>query len=454
MTNRLGAYAIVIGGSLAGLMSARVLSDHFDQVTVFERDALPDGIVLHKSVPQGNHLHALLQGGQQVLAALYPGFTDELCELGAVRWRPGMDLAFYSPGGKSFNLTGSVREGRDLGLEAHSQSRALLESLVRRRTVAIPNVKLESGVAVQALPYADRRVRGVSYERAGAAHSLDADLVVDAGGRGSHAPRWLAAMGFPAPQETTIGVDFAYTSTKFRKPAAYAEEPMILIGGRPPQQPAGGGIFQIENDVWHVSLAGRFGDYPPIDEAGFFAFAKALPSPRLYELIKDAERLDDITHHRFPTSIQRHYERMPSFPEGFVIIGDAICSFNPVYGQGMTSAALQVRAFQELLSERVTQNQGIEGLAGAFFPKAAEVISTPWTLAANFDFAYPQTRGERPPMVAEGARYFAALDLLQAEDVTVQRAVLEVFQLMQPLSALWDEPLRNRVFAKLQTMGD
>jgi flavin-dependent dehydrogenase len=453
MTNRLGAHAIVVGGSLAGLMTARVLADHFDEVTVLERDSIEEGPVLHKSVPQGNHLHALLQGGQEVLSALYPGFTDELRALGAVRWRLGMDLAFFFPEGKAYNLTGSVREGRDVGLEAHSQSRGLLEYLIRRRTVALPNVKFECGVAVQAMQYSGQGVHGARYGRDGSGQALEADLVVDAGGRGSHAPRWLTEMGFPAPPETTIGVDFAYTSTKFRKPADYGEEPMILAGGRPPQQTGGGGIFQIENDVWHVSLAGRFGKYPPTDESGFLDFAKALPSPRLYELIKDAERLDEITHHRFPTSIQRHYERMPSFPEGFVTIGDSICSFNPVYGQGMSSAALQVGVLRQMLRERAAQGEGLRGLAAAFFPKAAEVISTPWTLAANFDFAYPQTRGERPPALAEGARYFLALDALQADDIEVQRAVLEVFQLMKPLSALSDEPLREKVLARLRKPG-
>jgi 2-polyprenyl-6-methoxyphenol hydroxylase-like FAD-dependent oxidoreductase len=426
------------------------MSDHFDQVTVFERDVLPDIAVLHKSVPQGNHLHALLQGGQQILSALYPGFTDELRDLGAVRWRLGLDLAFYFPDGKAFNLTGSMREGRDVGIAAHSQSRALLEHVIRRRTVAISNVKLESGAAVHGLKTADQRVRGATCERDGTSYTLDADLVIDAGGRGSQAARWLAEMGFPKPSETTIGVDFAYTSTKFRKPADYHEEPLVLVGGSPPSHPSGGGLFLIENDVWHVSLAGRFGQYPPTDEAGFMAFAKTLPSPRLYELIHDTERLDDITHHRFPTSIQRHYERMPTFPEGFIIIGDAICSFNPVYGQGMSSAALQVAALQRLLDERGAQGSGLMGLASAFFPRAAEVISTPWTLAANFDFAYPQTRGERPPAMAEGARYFAALDALQVEDIVAQRTVLEVFQLVKPLSALWDEPLRDRVLARMQ----
>jgi 2-polyprenyl-6-methoxyphenol hydroxylase-like FAD-dependent oxidoreductase len=453
MASRLGTHAIVIGGSVAGLMTARVLADHFDQVTVLERDPIEDGPALHKSVPQGNHLHALLQGGQQVLSTLYPGFTDELRALGAVRWRLGMDLVFFFPEGKAYSLTGSIHEGRDVGLEAHSQSRGLLESLIRRRTLALPNVKLESATTVQTLAHSDHRVSGVRCLREGAAHAREADLVVDAGGRGSHAPRWLTEMGFPVPEETTIGVDFAYTSTKYRKPSDYGEEPMILVGGRPPSQPSGGGIFQIENDTWHVSLAGRFGTYPPTDEAGFLAFAQALPSPRLYELIKDAQRVDDITHHRFTTSIQRHYERMPSFPDGFVIIGDAICSFNPVYGQGMTSAALQVRALQQVLSERAAAGRGLEGLTVDFFPKAAEVISTPWTLAANFDFAYPQTRGTRPQAMVEGARYFAVLDALQVEEIEVQRTLTEVFQLMKPLSALWDEPLRNRVLARLQKMS-
>jgi 2-polyprenyl-6-methoxyphenol hydroxylase-like FAD-dependent oxidoreductase len=199
-----------------------------------------------------------------------------------------------------------------------------------------------------------------------------------------------------------------------------------------------------------VSLAGRFGDYPPTNEDGFLAFAQSLPSPRLYDLIKDAERIADITHHRFPTSVWRHYERLPSFPAGLLFLGDAICSFNPVYGQGMSSAALQVRALQQILSERASEPGGLDGLASAFFSKAAEVITAPWTLAANFDFAYPQTRGERPPGMQEGALYFAALDSLQSEDIEVQRLIMEVFQLQKPLSALTDEPIRSRVLQRMQ----
>ncbi len=451
MTSSLGHHAVVIGGSLAGLMSAAVLADYFDRVTVFERDQIEDRPVLHKSVPQGNHIHALLLSGQHVMSLLYPGFTEELKRLGAVRFRPGIDIAFYGPHGKGYNGTGSVKEPRDLGLEGHIMSRGLLEYHVRRRTVALANVKLETDAAIEGLVHDGGRVRGVRRRRATAAESVEADLILDAGGRGSHASRWLLEMGVPAPEETTIGVDFAYTSTKYRKPDLdHESEPLLLVGGPPPEYKRAAGLFEIEDRTWHVSLAGRFGDYPPTDEAGFLAFAKALPSPRLYELIKDAERIADITHHRFPTSVWRHYERLQAFPAGFLILGDAICSFNPVYGQGMSSAALQVHMLQKILRERAAQARGLDGLAAAFFPKAAEAVSAPWALAASFDFAYPQTTGERPPGLAEGARYFAALDSLQAEDIDVQRLVTEVFQLTKPISALREEPLLSRILARLQ----
>jgi 2-polyprenyl-6-methoxyphenol hydroxylase-like FAD-dependent oxidoreductase len=184
-------------------------------------------------------------------------------------------------------------------------------------------------------------------------------------------------------------------------------------------------------------------------------YAKSLPTKRFYELIKDAERLTEITQHRFPTSVQRHYERLSAFPERFVILGDAVSSFNPVYGQGMSSAALQVRALQQLLNERTvgTQAHGLDGLGAAFFPKAAEVIASPWLLAAASDFVYPQTVGERPPNMEDGGRYFAALDTLVAEDPAVHRLVVEVFQLARPLWELTSDPLRSRVIARQEALA-
>jgi len=447
MTLPLGQHAIVIGGSIAGLMTARVLADYFAQVTVLERDQIEDGPVIHKSIPQGNHLHGLLQGGQQVLSSLYPGFTIALRTLGATRAVVGRDIVWYLPDGKAYNPTGSLREPHDLGFEAHCASRGLIEFLIRRLTLALPNVQLETGLIVDELVHSGRRVQGV---RCDDARSFAAELVVDAGGRGSRAPLWLETMGFSRPNETTIGVDTAYSTAHFRRPTSYTGESLIFVTGPAPHFTRRGYLITIEHETLLVSLIGRFGDYPPMDKAGFFNFAKEFHSPVLADLIGEAEQLTQIHHYRFPRSVQRHYERMTSFPEGFLILGDAVCSYNPIYAQGMSATALQARALQQILSERIAQSRALDGLASSFFPKAAEINSTPWWLAASFDFAYPQTRGERPPGMEQTARYFAAVDELQREDPKVQRLVTEVFQLLRPVSALQEEPLRSRILLRQQ----
>lgn len=229
MARLLGQQAVVIGGSMAGLMTARVLADYFDHVTILERDHIDDTPTLHKSIPQGHHLHALLLGGQQVLSSLYPDFTEKLHRLGAVRYRVGKEVAWFLPDGKAYNPTGTVREPRDLGFDGHSQSRSLLEYCVRQCTLAFANVQLASGSTVQGLMYENGRVQGIRYANPGGSHVLSADLVVDAGGRGAHAPRWLTELSFQLPMETTIGVDFGYASTKFRVPDAYDEPERLLI---------------------------------------------------------------------------------------------------------------------------------------------------------------------------------------------------------------------------------
>lgn len=403
MGNLLGQHAVVIGGSITGLMTARVLADHFAHVTVLERDHIEEPPAIHKSIPQGNHYHAVLLGGQQVLVALYPDFLATLRRFGAVPVRVGEEMVWYLPDGKAYSASVTpVRAPQYLGFEVHSQSCGVLEHCVRTCTLALANVHCESDSIVQGLLYEKGRVRGVRYAHAGEGEVLAADLVVDAGGRGSHVPRWLTELGFQSPRETAIGVDIGYASTKFRVPATYDElERMQVFLGPPPQFANAAIMGEIEHRTWHVTLVGRFGQYPPTDEAGFLAFARSLHTPRLYSLIKDAERVADIVPYRFPSSLRRHYEQLTTFPEGFLVLGDAICSFNPVYGQGMSVAALQVRVLQQLLTARGAETHGLEGLALAFFPKAAEVILTPWTLAIGQDLAYPQTTGERPPNMAE-----------------------------------------------------
>jgi 2-polyprenyl-6-methoxyphenol hydroxylase-like FAD-dependent oxidoreductase len=308
------------------------------------------------------------------------------------------------------------------------QSRGLLEHCVREATLQHSNVEFRSDCLVQELVYRNRRVEGIRYSNSGESHSISTDLVVDVGGRGSHAPRWLTQTGFQAPAETTIGVDLAYASTRFRVADDYDRRECFLFFDWPSPDSinttasADGAVMEIvEGDEWHLTLAGRFGNYPPRDEAGFLAFAKAFGTPKLYELIKEAERTADITTHRFPTSLWRHYETLSAFPDGFLVLGDAIASFNPVYGQGMSSAALQAQALGSLLDERAAQDSDLTGLAMSFFPKAAELVVNPWVLAGNVDLAPAKTQGERPSDLREQLAYVAALDALTAEDAELNR---------------------------------
>jgi 2-polyprenyl-6-methoxyphenol hydroxylase-like FAD-dependent oxidoreductase len=437
--------AIVIGGSIVGLIAARVLSDYFEQVTIFERAVIQERPVIHKSVPQGNHLHGLLHGGQQVLSALYAGFTDDLRSLGANRIMIGRNVAWYLPDGKAYSPSGSLREPFDIDLDGHCASRGLIEYVIRRRTQEVPHIRIETEKTVRDLIYQDGRVRGV---RCDDGRSFQAELVIDATGRTSHAGQWLAAVGCSAPRQTTIGVDTAYSTANFRTPDWYDGESLVFITGPAPTYSRRGYIIRIENGALLVSLIGRFGDYPPTDRQAFLGFARELHYDLAWRIIKDAEQLSSIAHHRFPISVQHHYEEL-TIPDRFIAIGDALCTFNPIYAQGMSAAARQARLLGEVVSEHLSQERSPDGIAAKFYFRAKELNSTPWNFAAAFDFSFPQTHGERPIGHEERARYFAVLDRLQAEDSEVRRLMTEGFHLVTPLSALLEEPLRSRVCARM-----
>jgi 2-polyprenyl-6-methoxyphenol hydroxylase-like FAD-dependent oxidoreductase len=275
VTKPLGRRAIVVGASIAGLMTARVLSEYFDQVVAIDRDEIEDRPVVHKSVPQGHHLHAFLQGGLNVLSSLYPSITEELRHFGATRIAMGRDAVWYLPDGKAYNFTGSVRTPFDSDLEGYCASRALLEFVIRRRTAAISNIHCEYGTAVTELICRDATIVGV---RCVGSRSIDADLVVDATGRAHRARQWLAGIGFPSPEETEIGLDTAYSTANFGRPESFSGEPLIFITGPAPHFTRRGYVITIENGTLLVSLMGRFGDFPPTDKQGFVAFAKELHS--------------------------------------------------------------------------------------------------------------------------------------------------------------------------------
>ena len=449
-TNRTDQHAIVIGGSVVGLMTARMLAGQFGKVTLIERDQLADKPGPRKMTPQSNHYHVLLRGGLLVLGELYPNFMDRMVALGSTPVRVGMDVAYHTPWGKAYSQSGSIKKQRDLGQRVLAQSRNLLEFGIRSFTLETPNIELKSGCTVTALQHESGRITGITYTSPDGQKTLNADLIVDASGRGSRAPKWLADLGYAAPSETQIGCDLAYSTTKFEIPASYQEpERLHAFYSAIPGTPRAAMMHEIEGRVWHCSVQGRVGHYPPTDEAGFMEFARGLYTPKLYDMIKDAKRVDDIFHMRFPASVLRHYEKLERFPDGYLVIGDAICSVNPVHGQGMSAHALTVKALEDLILARTAAGRELDGLALEFFAKAAALIESPWTLAAMADFMFPDTKGERPDNLAQVYEYMQSLDALSVNDVEVHRLIADVLNLVRPVSALQEPKIKRRVVARM-----
>jgi 2-polyprenyl-6-methoxyphenol hydroxylase-like FAD-dependent oxidoreductase len=322
-------HAVVIGGSMAGLLAARVLSEHFERVTILEPDHLLDDAQPRKGVPQGRHVHALLAGGAAVLGAYFPDLFAALSQDGAVPAGTA-DIRRYQLG---------VRVGEVPGLDkALWQSRPFLEQHVRAALSARTNVQILDGCSVTSLRTDDERITGVvlrhrSDQQREDEEELAADLVVDASGRGSHASQWLASLGYGQVEETSVKIDVGYASRIYRCPAQLPTEwKALIVLGPPPDYKRSGVIFPIEGGYWMVTLAGWLRDYPPDDAAGFLEYVRSLSQPDLYEAIKQAEPITPISVYKYSANRWRHYERLSRLPEGFIVMGDAVCAFSPVYG--------------------------------------------------------------------------------------------------------------------------
>jgi 2-polyprenyl-6-methoxyphenol hydroxylase-like FAD-dependent oxidoreductase len=439
----MGRQAVVIGAGLGGLTAACALSSHFDHVTILERDALPTQPESRKGTPQSRHPHALLLGGQKSLEELFPGFTAELETAGAQRARLGRDIFWERPGFDLFPV-------RDLGYDNLFMSRPLLEFVCRDRVEGSDRIEVLSrsrveDIEVDTVRNAVTAVRFVDAEDR--VSTLACDLVVDASGRGAPTMAALDRLGYPRPAETEIGVDISYSTAVFDVPAdAPTEWKAVMHWPHAPSSSRGAFLFPIENSRWIVGLAGAHGDTPPGDVDGYMAFAGSLRSKRIYDAIRNARQVRDITRFNFPSSVRRRFEALSKFPRGLVPIADAVCRFNPAFGQGMSIAAQEACALRRVLERREPLADPLDGLAHAFFEEIQPLLATPWNVAEN-DFIYPQTRGERPPDMAVRLRYSAALFRLAAEDSAVHKTMAEVNSLLKPLTALREPQLAGRVMA-------
>jgi 2-polyprenyl-6-methoxyphenol hydroxylase-like FAD-dependent oxidoreductase len=425
--------AIVIGASISGLMAARGLANHFSQVTVIERDVFPAIGEPRKGVPQGNHAHVLLAHGRDIMESFFPGLTGELASLGAIVSDLSETMRWFSYGAYSRNFHS--------GMVSVEVSRPMLEGVIARRLKAISNVTmLENHNAVELLTSStdtrtEVRVTGVKVEdRSGSAPMeipLEANLVVDAAGRGSRCLTWLDNLGYPRPEEEQIKVNLCYTTRIFRRRPEDAEghSPIVILPSK--NNMRGGTMLAVEGERWIATLAGYLGDAAPTDMDGYLDFARSLDAPDCYDLMKTAEPLSEAKQYKYSASQRRHFEKLSSFPEAYLVCGDAICSFNPIYGQGMTTAATEATVLDKCLQA------GLNGISRRFFHQASRLLDAPWAIAAGGDLAYPQVEGKRAITGRLLGLYLTRLLVKAHEDPNLSITFQRVSNLMEPPASLF-----------------
>jgi 2-polyprenyl-6-methoxyphenol hydroxylase-like FAD-dependent oxidoreductase len=421
--------AVVVGGGIAGLLAARVLAERCLDVRVLDRDDLEprDHIGPRRGVPQGRHIHALLPRGREILEELFPGLTGQLVDAGA----PFGDLL----GDARLHLGGHRFARMDADLMTLSVSRPYLESALRARVRELSNVTFAPPCDVLGLATTSGhgRVTGVRVLRradGSAEEVLGASLVIDAMGRGSRTPSWLHQLGYAQPTEERIDSDLGYVTRHYRLAPDVLDGDWGTLQGPVPDRPRGGALARIEGDRWIATLFGLLGDHPATDPDGFQAFADSLTFPDIGRAIRSGEALDDPVPFRFPASVRRRYERLRRFPDGLLPIGDAVCSLNPIYGQGMTVAALQALALREQ-----TRRVGSPD-PGRWSRQLARIVDPSWDAVAGGDLAIPGVGGPRTVRVRVLGAYVARLHAAAAADPRLALAFTRVMALIDPPTSL------------------
>lgn len=451
---RHGRRAIVMGSSMAGLMAARVLSSHFEEVWLLERDVLPDAAAHRKGTPHALHAHGLLAKGLMIMEELYPGLLEALKAHGA----SSGDL------GEGTQIVAGMRRFKrgHAGARSVGVSRIRLEAEIRQRTLSLPNVVLHSGVDVHGLQMSQdgKRVEGVHVRQhvggtaSGEVQMLPGDMVLDATGRASRSPQWLKAAGFEPPEEERVGVKVGYATMYFERAVEKSMEPAgrdplkdlrVVICSLTPAQPTGAVMVAQEPDGsgparWVVTM-GSMGKGVTIGSLEHMReHAAKLNSPELLHVLQNAKPLTELASYQFSHSQRRHYQRIERFPSRYLVMGDAVASFNPIYAQGMSSAACQAIALRDALVGGID-----EQLHSRFFKTAARIIDTPWQTAVATDLAFDSVPGARPWPVRFRNAYVRRVQVAAQYDATLAVAFMRVGHLLAPPSSLFKPAVLLRV---------
>ena len=376
-----GSHGLVIGSGIAGLLAARVLLNHFESVTVVERDLLPAQPGLRPGVAQTVHSHGLLKRGSNILEQLFPGLEAELVAAGAILADGIADVLALDGQGAT------LRFASDL-IVPHC-SRSLLEWAVRTRLLKSDRLQFLEATQVKQMltDPTNSRITGLQLcdRQTSQLGELTADLVVDTSGRQSRTPKWLTELGYCAPAETKVDAFFGYTTRLYELPPQLtADWKTLLVVPQHPHSSRMGILSAIEGNLWTMSLYGYNRDYPPTDEVGFLEFARSLSNPALYEAIKAAKPVSPIYSFRNTANLLRHYERL-KLPEGLVVMGDAAFAFNPLHGQGMTAAAMGALELDRCLQRQLRSGRDLTGLSKHFQKRLAQILQSPWQRATSSD---------------------------------------------------------------------
>jgi 2-polyprenyl-6-methoxyphenol hydroxylase-like FAD-dependent oxidoreductase len=421
---RLGERAIVIGAGVAGMGAARMLAEHFQQVTLIERDSLQEGP--RTGAPQGEHLHFLLRRGVELVEQYFPGITAEMEADGIQPFDFTQDLRWMQFG----EWLPRYRSGTHL----YPQTRASLDRYLRKRLLALGNVEILESTAVRALLCTPdrKRVTGVQVaprQEPGAVKDLLADLVIDASGRGTQISKWVAALGYTPPEESRLPIDLCYVSRLFQPPEGTRDWRGLWVTSLPPDMPRGGALLGVEGNRWLVSLFGYNGHHPPRDDRGFVDFSSTLLDPAIHDAIKDAKPLSDIQVFRVPEERWNHFERLEDFPAGLLVIGDAFCNFDPVFGQGMSVALMSA----DTLGKHLSQLEGPGGLTTSwglsYFRACGQWIRGLWYFISAEAMRHTHVPGERSRTIRLAQWYVKELYALNHQSPEVYTAFLDLMHL-------------------------